>query len=820
MKLPFRLSFTRVGLWAVLTGGLASTLAAVTSFTLTPEMTTEMGRETMATVFYFDHVHYLQKTLADFDQRKLLSAYMTDLDSRHLFLLDSDVTGFQDQFAPTLVHNMKDLGNIEPAYAIFEKFRDRVRERVDWIDKRLDGDFDLTAKDTYHPDRDDSPWPTTKDEADKLWEQQLRFELINELLATDTKEIDAANQKAKDDATAKTDVAPKTPDSALSITSPASSAAPDVTAHTDTPAPANDTAPKSAATATAPKPDAAPKTDAEKLAAAKDEVRKRYDKSLRTLDETEAVEVQEVFLNTLAMQYDPHSSFFSDYLQDDFNIQMNNSLIGIGAVLEDKDDYCTISELIVGGPAEKSGLLHVGDKIEAVAQADGDFVDVVGAKLRKTVSYIRGEEGTIVRLQVVPANDPAGKHTITLKREKIELTTTLAKAQIIELPTGNTTIPIGVIDIPAFYGGGSDAQSTTDNVRELITKLKAANVQGIVLDVRRNGGGFLDEAVNLTGLFIPPATVLQTRKFNGDTSALDSQDSKVLWNGPLIVLDSKLSASATEIMTGALQDYHRALVVGDQTTHGKGTVQSVIHFNAPLSLSEQGSAKITIEKWYLPDGNSIQSKGVTADIALPSDIDFLPIGESDLKNALPWDSIKPVPLVLKGDGPWRASLVNDQILNTLRQDSTARENSLAELKMLQERVAWEKAREDQKDYSLNFAERLQQRKDDIVFRDQLRARTEELAKNNYKSTDVLLDVAKEQAKNKTASTSSDINPLSSVDDIDEADTPIDFDIQLRESLRIMGDWIQVLATKQTTTPATTVAAAPAQTPAADAKPAN
>jgi carboxyl-terminal processing protease len=788
MKVTLPLTTFRALLWSVLALTQAASAATTSDQAVVaqaapavdpPQLksTAQMTQETISLVYCLEKTHYLQKQFADMDQQGFLRAYMSDLDPLHLFFLESDVKSFQAEYAPTLAYNVGELGNLSAAFDIFQKSRERTEDRVAWINKRLDGNFDLTSKETFQPDRTELPWPATKEDSDKLWEQQLRFEMINELLAQETRDIAAANKKTKDATTG-----PVKTSITGAKTAPAS-----------TPA-------KVAA--------AKPKTQEEKIAAAKDEIRKRYNSYLRSLEETEADEVQETFLNTLTMQYDPHSSFFSEQQLEDFDIQMRNSLVGIGAILTNDDGYCVIHELLPGGPAEKSGLLHPGDKIIGVGQADGDIVDVVGAKLRKTVNMIRGTADTNVRLLVVSANDPGVKKTVTLTRKEIKVTSNLAKADIIEVPEGDHTVSIGVIDLPAFYGkaGNGDDFSTTEDVRELIGKLKAAGVQGLILDVRRNGGGFLNEAIDLTGLFIPSdSPVLQVRNTLAKLDELADRDSKIVWDGPLLVLVSKESASATEILTGALQDYRRALVVGDHNTHGKGTVQQVFQFDK-FDPAEKGAAKITVQKWYLPDGNSIQSKGIAADIVLPSTIDYLPIGEVDEKHALVWDSVKPLPLSLSGNGPWRAALLDDKMVSDLRDLSLSRQQSLDEFTFLKDRIVWEKTREQQKQYSLDYQTRLDQRKDDITFRDQLKARVEALAKNNFKSTDVLLEAAKAQDKDKTAKEP----PVPDATDMDDAnedtDPPVIFDIQLRESLRVMADWIRLENQRQKSDNTTKLAA--------------
>jgi carboxyl-terminal processing protease len=805
--------------------------------------TIEMSKETRSTVNYLETYHYSKINMAQMDQRDLLRTYMTNLDSRHLYLLQNDVNGFEDKYAPVLVTDVRLLGDLSPAYDIFEKFRDAIHARVAWINKYLDGDINLQGNDTFRPDRSDGPasdssggrnitpeqanpsqplplvaaqspatanatqtdasWPATPAEADQLWDKQIRYDVINELLASETQEID---KKAAADAA---------PPAASDKNAPANSATSAAAATSDIPIVgrilANGKAP--ADTTAAAKP-AAPKTFAEKVAAAKEAVRKSYNSLLKRIDETDALDVQDAFLNTLANQYDPHSTFFTDNGLKDFDTLMSNDLIGIGCELEDKDDDCVVGQLVPGGPAAKSNKLHPGDKIIAVGQATGDLVEVDGIKLNNTVSLIRGAEDTAVRLKVVPAGgSEADAQVITLQRKKIPITTALAKAKIIAVPSGNLTVPIGVIELPAFYGKVSEGDkfSTTEDVRELIGKLKAAGVHGLVLDVRNNGGGFLNEAIDLAGLFIPPSPILRVRTINGFLTAMNNAEPTPLWDGPLIVLENKQSASATEIMAGALQDYRRALIVGDRATHGKGTVQQIYSFTNVREPTEKGAAKITMEKWYLPDGNSVQSRGVKADIPLPSDIDFLPIGEGDMKNALPWDSIPPLALTLQGDGPWHSSLVSDDLIAKLQAASNARLTSLEELTLLEKRVAWEKAREAQKDFSLNFDTRMAERRKDIAFRDELNKDLKYLlAKQDYKPTEILLDAAHIPTDGEPAITSDFGAPPP---DDDPANTPVNFDIQLRESLRIMSDWLTLDGQLPSSDTTAKVAAADANAPA-------
>ncbi|MCX6875959.1 MAG: carboxy terminal-processing peptidase [Verrucomicrobia bacterium] len=362
--------------------------------------------------------------------------------------------------------------------------------------------------------------------------------------------------------------------------------------------------------------------------------------------------VLEMYLEALAQVYDPHSDYMGPEQLKSFEITMNLSLIGIGATLRSQDGYCKIMELVPGGPAARSGRIKNGDRIVGVAQQEGDeYTDLVDLPLSQAVELIRGKKGSSVFLNIIPvdAADDSVRKTITLVREEIKLEDQQAKAQIIDLPAGDQTQRIGVIDLPGFYAGEGKGKETptsaTADVARLLTKLQQENVTGIILDLRRNGGGSLKEAIDLTGLFIPSGPVVQTRNREGRPEIGKDRDGKVAYDGPLVVLTSRFSASASEILAGALQDYGRAVIVGDTSTFGKGTVQTIVPLarimqgEGLIPGSDPGALKVTISKFYRPSGKSTQLEGVKADIVIPSLTDLPEIGESDLNNPLPCDTI-------------------------------------------------------------------------------------------------------------------------------------------------------------------------------------
>ncbi len=384
-------------------------------------------------------------------------------------------------------------------------------------------------------------------------------------------------------------------------------------------------------------------------------IARRYARVLRMYQDLDSADIFEIYLSALTHVYDPHSDYMGKSSLDSFSINMSLSLYGIGALLQAEDGYCKIKELVAGGPAAESKKLKPNDKIIAVAQGETEAVDVVDTPLKKVVEMIRGPKGTVVNLTVIPADaaDPSVRKIVTLVRDEIKLEDQEAKAKLMDLPVPGDHekhYRLGVIDLPSFYASfdrrGDDAKSTTVDVTKLVRKLKRENVDGMILDLRRNGGGSLEEAINLTGLFIKEGPVVQVRDHNGKVTVDSDSDATVLYDGPLIVLTSRFSASASEILAGALQDYGRALVVGDSSTHGKGTVQSLIKLDpfvqraSGKAVENPGAVKLTIRKFYRASGASTQLKGVTPDIVLPSANNYAEVGEASLDNPLPWDTIR------------------------------------------------------------------------------------------------------------------------------------------------------------------------------------
>ncbi len=672
-------SLTPFGLLGLALFPLSTLLPAQESLSPGAEERRSMQRETRIAIDVLQDYHLKKMPFVEVDSGEMLMRYMESLDQQRLFFLASDHEAIIERFERNLKPSYLFVGDLYPAFEIYNIYQERVSHRLDWIDERLRGDFDLNQDDTVVLDRGEAAWPTNAEEADVLWEKRLRSDLISELLEDET------------------------------------------------------------------------------LDQARDKIAKRYERRRKFLREFEAHNVQETFLSSLTELYDPHSQFFSWDSAQDFDIEISNSLIGIGAQLRDVEGYCVVERVLPGGPAEQSGEIHPGDRIVAVAQGEnGDAVDVVGMKLRRVVHMIRGEVGTTLTLTIQPPGSEK-RRVVSLARDRIELAANLANAQVFEVPQGDRMVPIGVIELPSFYGEGDfdgNGTSTSHDVRELIEKLQAYEVEGLVLDLRRNGGGRLDEAIALTGLFIESGPVVMKRSFDGQISEDWDHDSSVAYDGPLVVLTSRMSASASEIMAGALKSYHRAVVVGDESTYGKGTVQTLIDLKRMVSnpfwkpAPQWGMLKLTIQQFYLPDGHSTQELGVPSDIVLPSLTESLIKTEGEQPFALAYDEVSPISFdqVEKG---WSipVSVVSDYLLSNLQSRSEDRRSSLPEFAFLDRELEWRRKMIEREEFSLNLDVRRSDKDREEALRMAFEEERKELGKAlQFDSTKVELAVAAEQEK--------------------------------------------------------------------------
>jgi carboxyl-terminal processing protease len=527
-----------------------------------------------------------------------LALYLAMLDYDRTFFLASDVEAFMRE-APLQVDRLRQ-GDVSLAFRIFERFKERVRNRVEYADLLIGQGFDCTTEETFAWKRKEAPWPADEAAGNELWRKKVKNEYVARLVAKALAESEKTNSVTRTDA-----AATSTNGASLGRAS-----------------------------------------EADALLSPEVFFRKRYKQFLMVLEDSDAEFVLQRYFTAFAQAYDPHSEYLTPSSSDDFEIGMKLSLGGIGALLQSEDGAAKIEKIIPGGPAARDGRLKPGDKIISVAQDKGESVDILHWPLYKAVGLIRGKKGSKVTLTVIPASDITGARTskITLVRDDVKLEDQEAKGETLAVVGDDgKTNQVGVIRLPVFYadmknrtGSGREFKSSTRDVERLITDMKARGVDGLILDLRNNGGGSLAEAVEMTGLFFTSGPVVQVRESRG-VQVLQDPDPEVLYSGPLVVLVNRRSASASEILAAALQDYGRAVIVGDSKTHGKGTVQSW----QPLDdrNSALGSIKVTTHSFYRVAGGSTQLKGVVPDIRIPSVLDVLDVGEEFLPHAIPWTVI-------------------------------------------------------------------------------------------------------------------------------------------------------------------------------------
>ena len=464
---------------------------------------------------------------------------------------------------------------------------------------------------------------------------------------------------------------------------------------------------------------------------------RRYSRYTKRWAQTDHDELLELYLTSITMGYDPHTTYMSPGSLNDFQIMMRLNLEGIGAALQDKDGYTVVSNVIPGGAADKDGRLKKDDYIVSVGQGDvSEMVDIVESPLKQVVDQIRGKAGTTVRLGVKKGG--VGEVEVyQITRAQVELEESAARGQVIEHPLPNAagTLKVGYINLPSFYldmdgarNNTSDFRSSTRDVAKILDGFRRDNVDGVVLDLSRNGGGSLTEAISLTGLFIDKGPVVQVKDANGTVSPYDDEDSSVAWNGPLVVMTSKFSASASEILAGAIKDYKRGLVVGDPTTHGKGTVQTLMDLGRELFNRDSenlGALKVTLQQFYLPDGDSTQRSGVAADVILPSISADMDVSEADLDFALAHDRVK------RADHRVY-NMVPGNLITTLRENSIERVAKDTEfMELMRRRELYVRAKSE-KTLSLKEDEFMARRKEMDA---QKEAEKEEL--ESEKTTDVV-----------------------------------------------------------------------------------
>ncbi len=709
----------------------------------------DMGEIARTVARMLESAHYSRQRLNDeitpgvTQARQALDRYFEMLDYNRLFFTQADI----DEFVRLHGEGIQDdimLGNLEPAYAIYDRFLQRVAERVGKIKAALEQDLNFDSNRVAQINRDKLPWPADEAEADKIWSTRIEAEVLQATLAEKALEEVAAKKMKSGEPS------PDTAAAALPKRTP------------------------------------------------KEQVLRRYERLLKSLREETREDHANTFLTALTQSYDPHSDYMSQRALDNFNIIMGLSLVGIGAELRNEDGYAKIQRLVPGGPAERGGKLAVNDRIVAVAQGNGEFEDVVDMKLDRVVERIRGKKGTTVRLQVIPAasSDPSKLEVVTIVRDEVKLKDEEAKAQVIEAadPDGKQS-KIGWITLPSFYANmdrRGAPKSTTQDVAALLKRLKREGIEGLVIDLRRDSGGSLDEAVRLTGLFIPKGPVVQAKDTNGNINALNDPDPSVLWDGPLIVLTNRLSASASEIFAAALQDYGRAVIVGDEQTFGKGTVQTLLEVDRfmPLfaSSGKSGAVKLTIQKFYRIKGGSTQLRGVNSDLVLPSLTDQADVGEGALKNPLDYDEVPARSFTAIGSV--------GSLIPRLRAASAARLAVDPEFSYIQEDRERLRKRLDENAVSLNKQIRIEEIEQDKARREARLAERKARDRHEFAAVEVTLDSVNARELQKV---SLDKPPkrtgLEEFEDGDDPSAPAEEEIYVDpvrdETLLIMQDYIRL-----------------------------
>ena len=549
---------------------LAFVLLPVSAKPISPEPIHERAGQVVAELL--SRYHYNDLAVNDALSESVYDTYFEALDPQRFYFLATDIAEFSDR-ADRLDDELA-RGDLTTAFAIFERYRQRVTERSEYATAVLNGDLDFTGEATLELDRREAKWGASKDQLDDLWERRVLNDVLTQRL----------NGRAQEDI--------------------------------------------------------------------RETLQKRYERLPATLSQYTAEDVFQVFMSTWAAAYDPHSSYMSPRNSENFDINMRLSLEGIGAMLSSEGDFVEIVKLITGGPAASSGELQAGDRIVGVGETADEIEDVVGWRLGDVVDLIRGPKDSEVFLRILPGSGrgESRERVVRLVRNTIELEEQAAQAEVINVERDNQAFEVGVVTIPAFYAdfsaanaGDPDYRSTTRDVRRLLASEQMAQIDALIIDLRGNAGGSLEEAIQLTGLFIDNGPVVQVHRSNGRREVLnDTEAEPALYTGPLGVMVDGNSASASEIFAAAMQDYGRGVVMGDQT-FGKGTVQTLIgldRFGVGDEETPTGRLKLTIAKFYRINGESTQLTGVEPDLEMPYPHANDEVGERAADNALPWDTIR------------------------------------------------------------------------------------------------------------------------------------------------------------------------------------
>lgn len=537
---------------------------------------------------FLKDIHYARLPFDKKLNERVFDDYLDSLDPGHFYFLKSDIEVLAEKYRSSAASLIQQGKGIPMATEIYNLYRKRVFERSELVNRLLKkGEFSFESDETITRDREDSPWPATTVEAETLWEKQIKAAFLGEQLRRDDISARAKEQGKKD-----------------------------------------------------------PLADKESIS---EKITLRYKRLFESIENADQEDIANGILSALARAHDPHTEYFSPRELKQFNVDISNKLIGIGALLQAEEDGATkIAGIVNNGPADKAGELRLGDRVIGVdSKNDGNWTDIMFLPLDKVVEKIRGKEDSEVALKVEPADGSPGETRIyVIKREPVDMKEEQAGAEVIVYQGKDGPVKMGVMRIPQFYFDSADrTRNVSAHVSRLIKRLGEEQVAGIIIDLRGNGGGSLDEVRRMTGFFNGRSPVVQVKKTTGQIETLRATGIKPLYSGPLVILTDKGSASASEILAGALQDYNRAVIVGSANTFGKGTVQQPIPIAKYARVfnpnDRAGAIKLTIQKYYRPSGSSVQIEGVVPDIKLPAVTDVLEVGEAHAKHALAHDRIRP-----------------------------------------------------------------------------------------------------------------------------------------------------------------------------------
>ncbi len=587
-RISFRLIFMTISWFRKAASAVALATFSYSAFAQQADFN-EVGRQ-MAIMLQNSHFGRLPFN-AELSQR-FLTDYLKDLDFQRLYFTQKDVDEFNVKYGDQLHILLLHGNSMAAATDIYGVFKKRVEERMVLTESLLKGkDFEFSQNESVNLSRKDAPWPKDEREAADLWRLQIKEAVLGEVLRRELLTKLSKEQGKSDPGS--TDRSPK------------------------------------------------------------EKVSLRYKRFLNSVKDVDDEEIANYFLSAVARAYDPHTDYMSFREMNRFKDGMKNELVGIGALLQGEEDGATkVKGIVVGGPADREGTLKLNDRVVAVdtlhTGKPEDMTDIMFMKIDKVVDYIRGKEGTGVALKVEPAGGTPGETKIVvIQRGKVEMKDEQASGQIIEMKSENHVIRrLGIITLPSFYADFDEGKIRCSvDVERVLKRLTEEKIDGLILDLRNNGGGSLEEVRRMTGFFIESGPVVQVKNTLGQVQVKDSDDGKPIYNGPMIVMTDKSSASASEILAGALQDFNRAVIVGDSSTFGKGTVQQPMDIGRMLPLfaarDRAGFLKVTIQKFYRPSGSSTQMDGVAANVVIPSLLDALDVGEEFLDHPLPHDRIRP-----------------------------------------------------------------------------------------------------------------------------------------------------------------------------------